>query len=102
VPSNEASGGIPGPAIIGFPNITAKKVVADGNGWEFPVTVFFDNVGFQAPPNVKTKPTFVRVTQKGRLTNGQTIKRYLSPGREVLITFRNANGATTSFPVTVQ
>jgi hypothetical protein len=100
-PSNEASGGIPGPSIIGVPKITPEKIAAKGTGWDFPVTVFFDNVGFQAATTVKNKPSFIKVIQKGRLENGQTIKRYLNSHGEVLLTFRNNNGATTSFRLTV-
>jgi hypothetical protein len=99
--SNEASGGIPGPAITSV-KVNSKKVVGNGTGWVFPVTVFFDNVGFTSPTKVKNKPNFIRVTQKGRLENGQSISNYLQPGREVLITFRNSNGATTAIPVVVQ
>jgi hypothetical protein len=100
-PSNEASGGIPGPAVTAFKH-NAQKVQGDGTGWVFPVTILLDNVGFVDPTTTKNKPTFTRVIQKGRLANGQKIKKYLTPGRMVLLTFRNANGATTAIPFVVQ
>jgi hypothetical protein len=100
-PSNEASGGIAGPAVTGF-KYNSKKIQGDGTGWVFPVTIFLDNVGFTSATTIKNKPAFIRVIQKGRLENGQKITQYLRPGRQVLLTFRNNNGATTAIPFVVQ
>ena len=56
--------------------------------------VTVDGLGFTQPAAVKREGT--RVTQSGKLENGQSLKKYLKQHFTTLISFRNANGAVTS------
>jgi hypothetical protein len=96
-PSNEVSGGVEA-ATLGPVKVTAAKIVAKGTGFSKPIQVLVDGIPFLAP--AKVKPNFTKVTQKGALLTGQALFEYITPGKTVAITFRNANGGIATYVYT--
>lgn len=95
-PSNEVSGGLT-PATVTKVKVTNAKIKATGKGFSTSVLVFIDGIPFVSGATVKNGK---KVTQKGALLNGQTLAQYLTPGRVVAITFRNADGAIATWVYT--
>jgi hypothetical protein len=92
-PSNEASGGIPA-ANVTQVKVTPTKIVGKGSGFTTTVEVFVDGIAFSQPAKVNRKRK--KVAQKGTLANGQAIGDYVTPGKEVIIGFRNSDGAVAN------
>ena len=72
-----------------------STIVAVGSGFDKPVHVFIDGVGFPDDDPARVKAGGTRVVQKGKLTDGRSIAEAIPPGRVVKIKFRNANGGET-------
>jgi hypothetical protein len=76
---------------------------ARGSNFDATVAVTVDGLRFVAPASVKRGGT--RVSQSGRLENGQSLAKYLKQHRNTaLVAFRNANGSATAVvygPLTV-
>jgi hypothetical protein len=95
-PSNEASGGLEAADVtqikfnFGVGKI-AGRVGPGGTLFTDTVEVTVDGIGFTMPARVKKNNT--KAVQKGTLANGQRIGEYMTPGREVIIGFRNSDGA---------
>jgi hypothetical protein len=90
-PSNSVSFGKGEPVVE---TVTVKKGVLKARGATFDqaVEVTVDGLSFDEPALVKRDGT--RVSQSGRLANGQTLNRHLKQQfGTVLVCFRNANGA---------
>ncbi len=88
-PSNEVSGGLTAATLVKV-KVTNAKIKATGDGFTSTVSVFVDGIPFVSGASVKGGR---KVTQKGALLTGQTLAQYLTPGRVVAISFRNADGA---------
>lgn len=95
-PSNEVSGGLT-PASLTRVKVTNAKIKATGNGFSTSVQVYIDGIPFVSIATVKNGK---KVTQKGALLSGQTLSQYLTPGKVVAITFRNADGAIATYVYT--
>jgi uncharacterized repeat protein (TIGR01451 family) len=89
-PSNVVSFGMGEPAVE---RVTIKGGVlkAQGSGFDETVEVTVDGLTFSQPARVKRGAT--RVTQTGRLSNGETVSKYLKVRPSALVCFRNANGS---------
>jgi hypothetical protein len=96
-PSNEVSGGVPAATLTSVRIVKGTKLVAKGKDFTSSVQVLVDGIPFGAPAKVKGS---AKVVQKGALLTGQSLADYITPGRTVTITFRNANGgvATKIYP----
>ena len=94
--SNEVSGGLK-PATVTNVKVTSTKIKANGDGFTSTVLVFVDGIPFASGAKVKGGK---KVTQKGALITGQTLGEYLTPGKVVAITFRNADGAIATWVYT--
>lgn len=95
-PTNEVSGGLT-PAVLTKVKVSASKIKATGNGFTATVQVFVDGIPFVGGATVKGGK---KVTQRGALLTGQTLSQYLTPGKVVAISFRNADGAIATFVYT--
>lgn len=94
--SNEVSGGLTAATVVKV-KVTNAKIKATGNGFTTAVSVFIDGIPFSNGSMVKNGK---KVTQKGTLLTGMTLAQYLTPGRVVAITFRNADGAIATWVYT--
>jgi uncharacterized repeat protein (TIGR01451 family) len=94
--SNEVSAGAGEPALETFA-FTDKKITVTGTGFTDAVTVTIDGIAFEKVAEVKKKKT--KIVQKGKLSNGQTIGDYVTPGRTVFLCYENETGATTCVAV---
>jgi uncharacterized repeat protein (TIGR01451 family) len=76
--------------------ITVKSGVlkATGSNFDAGVEVTVDGLTFTKAASVKRESTQVR--QSGRLSNGQSLTRYLREHVTVLVAFRNENGGVTA------
>ena len=77
--------------------VTVKDGVlkARGSNFDPTVEVTVDGLRFVQPATVKREGT--RVSQSGRLENGQSLAKFLKQHRNTaLVAFRNANGAATA------
>lgn len=95
-PTNEVSGGLT-PAVLTKVKVSASKIKATGTGFSVTVQVFIDGIPFVSGASVKGG---TKVTQKGALLTGQTLSQYLTPGKVVAISFRNADGAIATYVYT--
>jgi uncharacterized repeat protein (TIGR01451 family) len=80
----------------GEPVVDSIRVVdgvlkARGSNFDGGVEVTIDGLTFNRPAAVKRGGT--RVNQSGRLSNGQTLKRYLRESPAAAVCFRNENGS---------
>jgi hypothetical protein len=91
-PSNEVSSGAGEPVLTSI-TIQKSKLTAVGSGFVAPVQVTVDGLTFSAAAAVKKNDT--KVVQKGKLSNGQNISKYLANRPVALLCFRNNTGATT-------
>jgi hypothetical protein len=91
-PSNEVSGGVEA-ATLGRVKVSGAKIKASGSGFSSTVQVLVDGIPFVSRAKVKNN----KVTQKGALLTGQTLGQYITSGKTVAITFRNANGGVATY-----
>jgi hypothetical protein len=98
-PTNEAGAGTSPGAAVTFVSVTTKKVTAKGTGFAGPVQVFIDGIPFATAAKVKGT---TKVTQKGNLLTGQSLGAFARQGQSVSVTFRNADGGTTTVTATRQ
>lgn len=90
-PSNEASAT---PGTITSVKVKPTKVVTKGAAFTATVQVFVDGIPFVSPATVKNGS---KVTQKGNLLTGQSVRAYLSShGGTARMTIRNTSGATVT------
>ncbi len=78
----------PGP-IVQEMAVAPDSLTAIGIGFNSAVQVSVDDVAFETPAVVEAGR---RVTQRGRLANGQSIADVMPPGKTVIIKFRNPDG----------
>jgi hypothetical protein len=93
-PSNPVSLGMGEPTIESV-RIKGSVIKALGSGFDAGVEVTVDGLTFTAPAKVKRGGT--RVTQAGRLSNGQSLAKYLKVRPQVLVAFRNENGSIANW-----
>lgn len=91
----------------GGPSVRPENVIvlpdlitAVGSGFVDGVTVSVGGVSFGQSFIAKVEDQGRRVTQTGRLSNGLTIDALIKPGQQVVITFTNPNGSSTSIQFT--
>ena len=82
-----------GPSLAAPLKIKNGKLVANGSGFAAGALAFVDGIPFGVPSKIKRAGQ--RLVQRSPLLTGQQLEQYLTPGREALVTFRNANGGTT-------
>jgi uncharacterized repeat protein (TIGR01451 family) len=97
-PSNEVGYGVGEPRIRTL-KLTRAKVLAKGEGFVEAVQVLVDGVGFAAPGVLKKNNS--KLIQKGALTSGQTLGEVLLPGKTVLLSFKNPNGAVANVQLVI-
>jgi hypothetical protein len=91
--------GVPaGPVILSIK--AGGKIKATGTGFTDDVQVFIGAVGFSRPASVRNENTLV--VQKGALADGSNLGDVLTPGKTVIMSFRNRNGGIGSFSFTAQ
>jgi hypothetical protein len=82
------------PATVTSVKVKPTKIVAKGTDFTPAVQVFVDGIPFASAATVKGGK---KVTQKGNLVTGQSVRQYIdSHGGSARITFRNASGATAT------
>lgn len=82
------------PGTVSSVKVKATKVVTKGAGFTPTVQVFVDGIPFVAAATVKNG---TKVTQKGNLLTGQSVRNYLAAnGGTARMTIRNASGATVT------
>jgi hypothetical protein len=73
-------------------------IAATGAGFDPGVTVSVNGAGFTQPAKVEDQNR--RLTQASSLSNGMTIDQAIKPGQQVVLTFTNPNGGSTSIQYT--
>ena len=76
------------------------KLKANGSEFTDSVEVFVDGVAFARPASVSSDNGLV--VQKGPLVDGRFLTDVLTPGKTVLISFRNSTGGIGAFSYTKQ
>lgn len=85
------------PGVVTSVKVKSTKVVTKGAGFTATVQVFIDGIPFAEPATVKA---LKKVTQKGNLLTGQSVREYLSShGGSARMTIRNESGATVTRPI---
>ena len=92
--SNPVSFGMGEPTVEAV-TIKAGVIKAQGSNFDAGLEVTVDGLTFTAPARVKKGGT--RVTQAGRLSNGQSLTKYLKLRPQALVAFRNENGSITNW-----
>jgi uncharacterized repeat protein (TIGR01451 family) len=94
-PSNEVSFGAGEPTIERI-KVSGSTVTVRGSGLERGTTVSVDGIEFSRPAKVSASGE--KLVQKGKLSNGLSLKRYTAGRTEVIFCFREPSGATACVP----
>jgi uncharacterized repeat protein (TIGR01451 family) len=91
--------GVPAPPSVSSVRV-GGKLRAMGTGFSDTVDVFIDGVAFSKPAGVRNGNTMI--VQKGPLVDGHALSDVLTPGKTILISFRNNDGGIGAFSYTQQ
>jgi hypothetical protein len=95
--SNVVSLGL-GEPVVDQVKIKTGVLKAKGSNFDQSVVVTVDGLTFKKPAAVNAIGT--KVTQTGKLSNGQSLNRYVGNKSDVAVCFRNANGSVSCFRYT--